>query len=66
MNIEELAAKVEWEGGVMEAIQYGIKTTDFDADITERFPELVDAWDNLEQTVGDIYTIAQVLDQFNI
>ena len=29
---EDLAAKIDWEGGVMEAVEYGVKVTDLPAD----------------------------------
>lgn len=34
--------KIEWEGGVAEALEYGIKTDDFDS------KELKEAWWQLE------------------
>ena len=43
LSVERLAKRVEWEGGVLEAIQYGIKG----ADIAN--PELAEAWHELEQ-----------------
>lgn len=29
---EALAAKIDWEGGVMESVEYGIKVTDLPVD----------------------------------
>ncbi len=39
-----LAAKIEWEGGLMEALDYGVKT----ADMPEGDEALAEAWAALE------------------
>jgi hypothetical protein len=38
-----VAGKIEWEGGIMEALDYGIRSGDMPDD------ELRDAWDKLEK-----------------
>ena len=38
-----LAGKIEWEGGILEAVEYGLKTTD----MPEGDTELIEAWDKL-------------------
>jgi hypothetical protein len=43
-NREELAAKIEWEGGFPDALDYGIKA----ADMPEGDTELAEAWSALE------------------
>jgi len=44
MNTEEFAGKVEWEGGIEEALQYGLRSTDIDDN-----PELEAAWAEMEK-----------------
>ena len=39
-----VAAKIEWEGGIVTALDYGIKA----ADMPEGDTELAEAWDRLE------------------
>lgn len=48
MTREELAAKVEWEGGVYDTIvDYGLSHIELPYDVPE---EIADAWFELEKT----------------
>ncbi len=40
----DVASKIEWEGGIFEALDYGIKARD----MPEGDQELIDAWTALE------------------
>lgn len=43
--------KIEWEGGIMEALDYGIKTEDMpegDTELAEAWEKLRTAWKALE------------------
>jgi hypothetical protein len=51
---ERLAQKVRWEGGLLAALDYGIKSDDI-AD-----PELAALWARLERTYADL---APLLDE---
>jgi hypothetical protein len=42
MNATELARKVDWEGGVLSALEYGIRSEEIDD------PELATLWRRLE------------------
>jgi hypothetical protein len=42
MNARELARKVEWEGGVLGALEYGIRSEEVDD------PELATLWHRME------------------
>lgn len=42
---EALAAKIEWEGGLAEAVDYGIRV----ADMPEGDEELIAAWTAMEE-----------------
>lgn len=46
MTKEELVHKVEWEGGVMEAVEYGITVSQLPPDTPE---DILDAWAQLEE-----------------
>lgn len=40
----DVAGKIDWEGGIFEALEYGIKASD----MPESDQELTDAWQALE------------------
>lgn len=42
MTEKDFAAKIEWEGGIPDALEYGLKSEDCEPG------ELHDAWKNLE------------------
>lgn len=48
MNAKELAHKVQWEGGVLSALEYGIRSDEI-AD-----PELATLWRRMEQVYGQL------------
>ena len=50
MTKERLADKIEWEGGVLEAVEYGIKVSDLPDGVPE---EIADAWGRLEMAAED-------------
>lgn len=43
MTAEEFASKISWEGGVTEALEYGLKSSELDPD-DEASRELRAAW----------------------
>lgn len=46
-----LRDKIEWEGGLIDSLEYGIGTTDMpegDTELTEAWTRLADAWRALE------------------
>lgn len=49
--------KIEWEGGVIEALSYGIKTDDFDN------AELRKAWQELEVYGKEIAKLSRIIDK---
>jgi hypothetical protein len=59
-----VAAKVEWEGGIIEALEYGIHAADMpagDTGLTAAWQALEDAFDALQPlaaTVGDMLEAA--------
>ena len=52
-----LAGKIEWEGGVMEALDYGIKTED----MPEGDTELIEAWDRLATAYHELEPLADAV-----
>jgi hypothetical protein len=48
MTKAELAARIDWEGGVMEAVEYGVKVGDLPVNTPE---EVLDAWQQLQEAV---------------
>ncbi len=47
MTPEEFASKIEWEGGIFEALDYGLKSTDIDP-TAPKAAELIEIWRELE------------------
>jgi len=54
---EDLAAKIEWEGGLMEALDYGI-TTEM---MPEGDTELTEAWSKLEASFRETSKLADAM-----
>lgn len=50
MTIEELAAKIEWEGGIVDAVEYGIHADDLPAETPLAIRE---AWQRVEDALTD-------------
>ena len=55
----DLAAKVSWEGGILEAVDYGIKA----ADMPEGDAELTEAWGKLEASFGETSKLADAVEK---
>ena len=47
MTLVEFCAKVEWEGGVIEALTYGLKESDLDGITDPLAVELREIWTSL-------------------
>jgi hypothetical protein len=56
---EHLAAKIEWEGGILEAVDYGIKTED----MPEGDAELTEAWAKLEASFAETSKLADAVEK---
>lgn len=53
MTAKRFAAKVEWEGGILDALDYGLKHTDLDPDDADS-ADLRAAWKELEEKYASI------------
>ena len=56
---EDLAAKIEWEGGILETVDYGIKAGDMPGGDTE----LTEAWAKLEASYGETSRLADAVQE---
>lgn len=48
-NIHDFLSKIDWEGGVYEALQYGLKVSDYDLP-----QEVVDSWNEIRESFADL------------
>lgn len=62
MSAKDFAAKVEWEGGILEALDYGLKHTDLDPQ-DEEAAELRAAWKELEEKFEPVKPIVNRLER---
>ena len=56
---DDLAAKIEWEGGILEALDYGIKI----ADMPEGDTELIEAWTKLQRSFETTRALVDALNE---
>jgi hypothetical protein len=55
----DVAAKIGWEGGILEALEYGIKA----ADMPEGDEELAAAWQALEDAFNAVQPLAATVEE---
>lgn len=53
-NIHDFISKIDWEGGVYSALEYGLKTNDYDLP-----KHLVDTWNEIRDLFEDLDTLVQ-------
>lgn len=61
-SLEDLAGKIEWEGGIAETVSYGIKASDMPAgylELEELWSKLEVAQELVEDLEGDIHDILE-------
>lgn len=56
LNVARLADKVGWEGGILETIDYGIRSSDIDD------PEVARLWAELEELYAQMTPMLAKLD----
>ena len=57
---KEFAQKIDWEGGVIDALEYGLKSTDVEpGDLRDAWKTLQYWWDHLE---GDLSVVQRMID----
>ena len=54
---KELLEKVEWEGGILDAIDYGVRHEDFESQ------ELKNAWKKVEEFYDRMFPYTRVIEE---
>lgn len=62
MSAVEFANKIEWEGGVVGALDYGLRASDLDPDEPDS-AELRQTWAELEDKYSDVAVLVDDLDR---
>lgn len=65
-TIEDFVAKVDWEGGVLDAMQYGLVAEDIPDDETEDSQKLFDLWNEGRSLVRIVEDIEDILDKYRV
>lgn len=68
MTSYEFSTKIEWEGGIVAALEYGLKSTDLDVpdgdplgdDLRRAWSQLETKWDAMKD---DITAVSELLEQ---
>lgn len=60
-NLEDFIGKVDWEGGVTGALEYGLSSDDYDIpdDVAEKWDEIRDVFSDLDSLIGEFYTLVK-------
>ena len=54
-TVQEIANKIQWEGGILDAVEYGIHATDIeDEDLAELWSELEFEYESVKEIVDNI------------
>lgn len=71
MSAERFAAKVEWEGGITDALDYGLKADDLPehsddpltADLRAAWKALRSKWDALQDEIREVEEILEQIEE---
>lgn len=58
MSIDDVANKIEWEGGIISALEYGIHADDIEDE------ELANLWEQLEQAYNPVHKLIILIEDF--
>lgn len=54
LDLDELAAKIVWEGGISDAIEYGIQARDIaDLEVAKAWLELTKAYNKVDKLLSE-------------
>ena len=53
-TLDDLLSKIDWEGGILDAIQYGISHESLPDEVP---PAVKAAWKKIEKATDDLYVI---------
>jgi len=56
-DVEDFVGKIDWEGGIPSALEYGLRSEDYDLpeDVAEKWDELVDYFSEFETLEGEFW-----------
>lgn len=69
MTARRFAAKVDWEGGVVDALEYGLHATHLDPDdetskpLREAWSALEAAWQNAKPLIGKVEGLLEDIEE---
>lgn len=58
-NLEDFVGKIDWEGGLTGALEYGLSTDDYELpeDVAEKWDEIVEYFDEFESLSGEFWAL---------
>lgn len=58
-NLEDFVGKIDWEGGLTGALDYGLSTDDYDIpeDVAEKWDEITEFFDEFESLSGEFWAL---------
>lgn len=62
LTLAEFKDKIAWEGGIYDAIDYGLKTTDLTSEAILQNPEFVELWDKAVELSTALFHVTEVLE----
>lgn len=69
MTIEPMTAanfngKIEWEGGIIEALDYGLKPTDApEGPLRDAWTRAYELWQQMEPVISEINALLEAIDE---
>lgn len=60
-TLEDLVAKIDWEGGLDSALSYGVSSEDYELpdDVAEKLDELVDFHEEFETLAAEFWSLVR-------
>lgn len=60
-NLEDFVGKIDWEGGVTGALDYGLTTQHYilPEDVAEKWDDLTDAYGEVENLTGEFWALVK-------
>lgn len=60
-TLEDLVAKIDWEGGLDSALSYGVSSDDYELpdDVAEKLDELVDFHEEFETLEAEFWSLVR-------
>lgn len=60
-NLEDFVGKIDWEGGVTSALEYGLESDDYEIpdDVAEKWDEIRDVFGDLDNLIGEFYALVK-------